>query len=76
MWNILNPKLKERTVVVYDYLVAGGSQNYVTLTTVPDFSADGDGNDDDVYDAEYVNYDWMNELQKYQDGHLNGLFDI
>ena len=56
-WNILNPKLKEMTVVVYDYLVVGGSQNYVTLMTVPDFSADGDGNDDGVYDAEYVNYD-------------------
>ena len=71
------------TVVIYDYLVAGGSQNYVTLMTVPDFFADDDGNDDGVYDADYVNYDWMNlkcysigELMpKYQVGHLN-VFDI
>ncbi len=49
-----------------------------------DFSADGDGNDDGVYDAEYVNYDWMylnsysigELMQTYQVGHLNGFFDI
>jgi len=59
MWILLNPTLKVLTEEVYDYLVAGGSQNYVTLMTVPDLLADGEGNDDGVNDDGCANYDWM-----------------